>query len=143
MKILLALAFLAVATPARADTCTPSGDPIFEIHALVQNSPASTITQLYGNGAWTVTVTTGDGKPGAGNSGCLPKDKLAKVRADLKAMPWKIRHNKIHCMAISPNYKVYKVAGKTMWESHLCGTDVVDDKTASLLADVSTVLDVK
>ena len=123
-------------TPPAPASCKPTGEIVFEIADLVDQQPTAKVKQLYATGAWTVKATDEAGKASDGGSGCLAKDKLDKIRADLKAMTWTVRHNRIHCMAVSPNYTVYKAGGKTMWTQHVCSADSLDDKNQKLLDEI-------
>src|SRR2546421_10912550 len=109
MRFAAALFVLAIAAPARAEKCAPTGDAIFEIDALVDKSAQQKITKLFDSGAWTVASTGADGKAAATSAGCLANDKLATIKNDLKQMTWQAKHNRIHCMAVSPNYNGYKI----------------------------------
>lgn len=127
--------------PPPAASCKPTGEVVFEIADLVDQQPTAKVKQLYATGAWTATNTDEAGKSSDGGSGCLPKDKLDNVRANLKAMTWTVRHNRIHCMAVSPNHTVYKVGGKTMWTQRVCSADTLDDKNQKLLDEIVDLVD--
>src|SRR5437868_4984791 len=88
----------APSAPPPAASCKPGGEVLFEIADLVDQQPTAKVKALYATGAWTLVVTDEVGKSSDGGSGCLAKDKLDKVRANLKAMTWTVRHNRIHCM---------------------------------------------
>ena len=131
----------APSAPPPTASCKPTGEVVFEIADLVDQQPTAKVKQLYPTGAWTVQVTDEAGKSSEGGSGCLPKDKLDKIRANLKAMTWTVRHNRIHCMAVSPNHTVYKVGGKPMWTQRVCSADVLDDRNQKLLDEIVDLLE--
>jgi hypothetical protein len=136
---LLAGCAAAAASPT-APTCKPTGDVLFEISDLVDQKPTAKVRQLYATGAWSEHSTDEAGKTSAGASGCLSGDKLDRIRADLKVMTWTVHHNRIHCMAVSPNYTVYKVGGKAMWTQRVCSSDALDDKSQKLLEEIVDLL---
>ena len=55
-------------------------------------------------------------------------------------MTWTIQHPKFHCMAKSLNYTVYKIGGKAMFTSHVCGNDTLDDADSKRLAEITQLL---
>ncbi len=126
--------------PPPAPSCKATGDVVFEIDDLVDKQPTAKVKQLYATGAWTLQVTDDAGKQAPPTSGCLAKDQLDKIRANLKAMTWKVHHNRIHCMAVSPNYTVYKADGKPMWTQHVCSSDALDEDTQKKLDEITDIL---
>jgi len=52
---------------------------------------------------------------------------MKKIKAELAAAKWKVTTAKIHCMAMSPLFTVYKAGGKQVFESHVCGGQTLDD----------------
>jgi hypothetical protein len=142
LLLITALAGTAFATPdpAKAKTCVAKGTPIFEIDRLVDGSKESTTVKLYASGALSMEATTADGKPGAGSSNCLDKETLDKVTTDIKASPWQVMHNRIHCMAVSANSTVYSVNGKKVFTARLCNADMLDEKSAKNLQEIESLL---
>jgi hypothetical protein len=125
-------------------TCPIKGASIIEIEvafdAMLGQHPHSTVTSVYANGAWTRLRRSEDQKTPTPHVGCLDKKQLDAIQADLKAATWTITHNRITCKAISARHVIYRIAGKQKWDSHVCGADVVDDKTAKALADIDAQL---
>ncbi|MDB4958754.1 MAG: hypothetical protein JWO36_6323 [Myxococcales bacterium] len=147
--VLLASVATASATPDTtkpappAETAKPAckakGKILFEIDRLVSDKTTSK-TRVYDTGAWTIDAFTDDGKPASSGHGCFDKDELAKIRADVKSSPWKVTHNKIHCMAISANTTVYFANGKKVFTARLCNSDALDDKSAKNVEDLEALL---
>lgn len=143
---LVATATVASAQPAPHQPppppppCLVSGPPIFEIDHLESGSKVAQVAKLFASGAWTSDETDASGKAGRHGNGCLEGGALKQARADLAAAKWQISHPKIHCMAMSANYTVYKVNDKAVFESHVCGNDILDDVSATSVADLEKLL---
>jgi len=140
--MLLAAVAAAEPTPPPATACAEKGTPIFEIdHAAIKGAkvPLSQ-TQIFESGAWKTTGTDETGKAITPQTGCLAKDVMDKLRADLKAATWKVTHNKIHCMMVAQTYTVYKAAGKPVWTAKACSPDSLDDASTKAIADIETQL---
>jgi hypothetical protein len=141
MKI--ALASLLVASVATAQpACPTKGTPIFEIdHDAIKDAklPTSQL-QIWDSGGWKLTGTDEAGKAIAPKQGCLDAAARDKLVAALKAAPWKITHNKIHCMMVSQTFTAYKMNGKDVWTAKACSPDALDDASAKAIADVEKLL---
>ena len=138
MKLVALAALVLASASAAAAPCPESGAPILEIdRAAVPNSHQPTWqTRLYASGGWTTIRVDGSGKAQAPASGCLEPAALAKVRAALEAAPWKVTHNRFHCMAMAVTYTVYKVDGKQVWKDILCNPDSLDAASQKAIAEL-------
>ena len=127
--------------PAKA-ACEAKGTALFEADHLTQGAPKSLeAAKLYANGAWTYSETDADGKAGAAQNGCSDdSEAVKKVKAELAAAKWTVTTAKIRCMAMSPNYTVYKVNGKTVFESHVCDGKSLDEASQKALTDAQALL---
>jgi hypothetical protein len=126
--------------PAKA-ACEAKGTPLIEIDHLNSGQPKwREAMKLYATGAWTSAETTDEGKPGAAHNGCADGEAVKKVKAELAAATWKVTTAKIHCMAISPMYTAYKVNGKTVFESHVCGGQSLDEASQKALTDAEAAI---
>jgi hypothetical protein len=122
--------------PATGDaSCKPGGKVVFEIdHRIEPGAKVGTSTsKLYASGAWTHDETDGDGKAQPQTTGCLGKAAADDVGAALKAAPWKITMARIRCMAMSPQYVEFLVAGKRVYTQKLCSGQTLDDKSRAAL----------
>jgi hypothetical protein len=108
---------------------------VFEIdHRIEPGAKVGTSTsKLYASGAWTHDETDGDGKAQPQTTGCLGKAAADDVGAALKAAPWKITMARIRCMAMSPQYVEFLVAGKRVYTQKLCSGQTLDDKSRAAL----------
>jgi hypothetical protein len=141
-SLLAATAALAEPTPATTPACAAKGTPIVEIdHDIIKDAklPTSQL-KIYDSGAWVTTGADENGKPVAPQNGCLDKAVLDKIRADLKAATWKVKHNRIHCMMVSATFTTYKVDGKQVWQAKACSSDSLDDASAKAIADIESEL---
>jgi hypothetical protein len=144
---LLAVAVLACApsataapdTPApparRADACRTTGKATFEIDHRVDPGaklPTSS-TKVFAGGGWTHDATDADGKPAAQRTGCLARPDAKQLETTLAGAPWKITKAQFHCMAMSAQFTVYQVDGKTVFTDRLCSAESLDDKSRAKL----------
>jgi hypothetical protein len=142
----LSLAEPTPAAPPKAEkpaklACEAKGTPIFEIDRKTTPDPKwLQSVRLYATGAWSFQETTADGKPGKADAGCLGKDETKALTDELAAAKWKITKAKIRCMAISPNFTVYKAHGKQVFESHTCDGQILDEPSRKLLDDAEKQL---
>jgi hypothetical protein len=123
----------AGAKPAAA--CKPSGSIVFEIDHLV-DPEAKLPTQMikvYANGAWTKENFDAEGKPAAGANGCYAKAETDKLTSTLAGAEWKVSTAQIHCNAMTPQYTIYRVNGKSVFIRKLCSGDSLDDKSMTKL----------
>jgi hypothetical protein len=139
-SVLLACASAAAApdSPApparRADACRTTGKVIFQIDQRVEPGaklPTST-TKVFASGGWTRDETDAEGKAAAQRTGCLAKPDVKQVEA-LAGAPWKVTKAEFHCMAMSPQFTVYQVDGKTVFTDKLCNSESLDDKSRAKL----------
>jgi len=142
----IVLASLLVASTAAAQkvpSCPAAkGDPLFVIDHQVRaglKGPTSKI-EVYDGGAWIRTGADEDGKPVPVQAGCLDKDVLAKIRADIKGAPWTVKHNRVHCMMVTSTFTVYSMNGKEVFREQACNPDALDDASAKALTDLQAVL---
>jgi len=142
VSLLLTAVAAAEPTPPPAAACAEKGTPIFEIdHSAIKDAKVPTsATQVFDSGAWRTTGSDETGKATTPQTGCLGKDVLDKLRADLKAASWKITHHKIHCMMVAQTFTVYKAGGKQVWTAKACNADALDDASTKALADIETQL---
>ena len=119
----------------RAAACRASGKVTFEIDHRVDPGtklPTSTI-KVFASGAWTRDETDADGKALAQRTGCLAKPDAKQLEATLAGAPWKITKAQFHCMAVSAQFTVYQVDGKTVFTDKLCSGESLDDKSRAKL----------
>ena len=128
MKIALAALVLASASVVAAAPCPETGTPALEIdRAAIPNAKQPTWqVRLYASGGWTTIRVDASGKAAAPESGCLAPAAMAKVRAALKSAPWKVTHQRFHCMAMAVTHTIYKVDGKQVWKAETCNPDTLD-----------------
>lgn len=144
---LLALVSLACAasTPAaaeppapparRADACRTTGKVTFAIAHRVEPGaklPTSSI-KVFAGGGWTRDETDADGKALAQRTGCLARPDARQLETTLAGAPWKITRAQFHCMAVSTQFTVYQVDGKTVFTDKLCSGESLDDKSRAKL----------
>jgi hypothetical protein len=144
----LALAVLLFAGSAAADTahpaptCAAKGTPLLEIRqdAIPDAHLPTKVTTIFDSGAWWSSGSDAKGAPLPTDKGCLDASTLEKIRADLKAAPWKVSHNKIHCMMVSQTFTVYSVNGKKVWTDKVCNPDALDDASVKALDNIQAAL---
>ncbi|HTR52865.1 MAG TPA: hypothetical protein VMJ10_19255 [Kofleriaceae bacterium] len=142
----IALASLLVASTAVAQkvpSCPPAkGDPLFVIDHQVRSGLKGVTSkiEIYDGGAWIRTGADEDGKAQPVQVGCLDKDTLAKMRADIKGAPWTVKHNRVHCMMVTSTFTVYSINGKEIFREMACNPDALDDASAKSLTDLQAVL---
>lgn len=121
--------------PAAAPTCKPTGGVLFAIDHKVDPGAklATSSTKLYGNGAWTHDETDAEGKALAPTAGCLAKTDTGQLETALKAAPWTVTKARMHCMAMSSQFTVFTLNGKTVFTQRLCSGDVLDAKSKAAL----------
>ena len=122
--------------PARAtNACRPSGSVVFEIDHRVDPGAkiATSAVKVFGNGAWTRDETDGDGKRGAQRTGCLAKPDVQRLQTTLAGATWKINVKGIRCMAMSAEFTVYQVHGKTVFTRRLCNGETLDENSRTKL----------
>lgn len=116
------------ASPAPA--CTPGGATIFAVSKLYNKSAPdaathpTSVTSVDANGAWKIVTTTNGTSSEA--HGCVAKDPLASIKADLDAADWKTTTRRIHCMAMSNDFTTYTVGGKDVYTAKLCQSATPD-----------------
>ena len=124
------------APPARrADACRTTGKVTFEIGHRVDPGaklPTSS-TKVFAGGGWTHDETDADGKAAAQRTGCLAKPDAKQLETTLAGAPWKITKAQFHCMAVSAQFTVYQVDGKTVFTDRLCSAESLDDKSRAKL----------
>ena len=97
-------------------------------------------TIVYETGGLTYVEHTKGDKTGAA-TGCLPSDKLAKIREDLEHSAWKASSpSGIRCMAMSMTYEEYSSHGKVLWNAVLCGDKVLDAESQRNLTEIVALL---
>jgi len=142
----LALASLFIASTALAQkvpSCPAAkGDPLLAIDHQVRAGlkGATSRIEVYDGGAWIRTGADEAGKAEPVQAGCLDKDTLAKLRADIKGAPWTVKHNRIHCMMVSSTFTVFSLNGKEVFRELACNPDALDDASAKALTDLQAVL---
>jgi hypothetical protein len=137
----LACASSAIASPDRAaptrhtDACRPGGAVVFEIDHRIDPGAkiATSAVKVFASGAWTRDETDADGKPGAQRLGCLAKPEIAQLQDTLAGAAWKVNVKAIRCMAMSAEFTVYQVNGKTVFTRRLCNGESLDDKSRTKL----------
>jgi hypothetical protein len=137
----LACASSAVASPdtpapaPRAGACRPGGGVVFEIDHRVDPGAkiGTSAVKVYASGAWTRNETDGDGKPAAQRTGCLAKPELQQLQHTLSGATWKVTTAAIRCMAMSAEFTVYQVSGKTVFTRRLCSGQSLDDNSRTKL----------
>jgi hypothetical protein len=145
----LACASSAVASPdtpapaRRAAACRPSGAVVFEIDHRVDPGAklGTSALKVYASGAWTRDETDGEGKPAAQRTGCLARPELQQLQTTLSGATWKVNTAAIRCMAISAEFTVYQVNGKTVFTRRLCSGQSLDEKSRTKLDAAIALVD--
>jgi len=145
--IKVALALLVVASTAHAQPATATcpaakGTPLVQIDHEVRPGlkGATAHIKVYDGGAWTAVAANEQGQSTLKDSGCLDKDTLAKVRADIKGAPWTVKHNRVHCMMVASTFTVFSFNGKEVFREMACNPDALDDASQKNLTDLQAVL---
>jgi hypothetical protein len=132
------------APPAqRADACRATGKVIFEIDHRVDPGaklPTSTV-KVFASGAWLREDTDPDGKPLPPRTGCLARTDAKQLETTLQGAAWKITKAQIHCMAMTAQFTVYQVDGKTVFTDRLCSGESLDDKSRAKLNAAIALVD--
>jgi len=126
---------VAPAAPVASDGCRATGPVVFEIDQQVDPGAqlATSAVKVFATGAWTRDDTDADGKARAQRTGCLAKADLKRLDATLHGAAWKVTMARMHCMAMSPQFKVYQVDGKPVFTQRLCSGQTLDDKSRAKL----------
>ena len=118
-----------------ADVCRPEGKVAFEIDHRVDPGaklPTSTV-KVFANGAWTRDDTDADGKALQHLIGCLSTAENKQLETTLAGATWKVTKAQFHCMAMTPQFTVYQVHGKTVFTDRLCSGESLDEKSRTKL----------
>ncbi|HSR96677.1 MAG TPA: hypothetical protein VLM79_06470 [Kofleriaceae bacterium] len=124
------------AAPARAaDACRPEGKVTFEIDHRVDPGAKlpTSIAKVFANGAWTRDETDADGKALPQRIGCLSTADAKQLDTALAGATWKVTKAQFHCMAMTPQFTVYQVRGKTVFTDRLCSGESLDEKSRAKL----------
>lgn len=123
--------------PAKGATasCKPSGAIVFEVDHLAEPDAklATSMIKVYANGAWTKAPFDTEGKPQQVTTGCYSQAETAKLTSTLAGAEWKVSTAKIHCMAVSQAYTIYRVNGKSVFIRKLCSGETLDEKSMTKL----------
>lgn len=132
------LAPAAATTPA----CAPSGRQLVELDFIddIATAPQATV-RLFASGGWTFDETTKT-KATRSFSGCLGKDAVATIIADVDAAPWQVTRKPIACRAYGSRSTAIKIDGKLVFTERACSGDVLDADSAKRLAEIEKLLDV-
>jgi len=125
----------APVAPVASDGCRATGPVLFEIDQRVDPGAqlATSAVKVYATGAWTRDEADGAGKALVQRTGCLAKSDLKQLDATLHGASWKVTTARMHCMALSPQFKVYQVDGKPVFTQRLCSGQSLDDKSRAKL----------
>ena len=94
--------------------------------------------KVFANGAWQTKVETFDaeGKPmPPTDDGCFAQPDVKKLTTTSLhgAEAGRSRPARVHCMAMTAAYTVYRVNGKSVFIRKLCSGDSLDDKSMTKL----------
>lgn len=125
----------AKAPPAKAASCKPSGAIVFEIDHLAEPDAkiATSMIKVHANGGWTKEPFDSEGKPQAVTSGCYAQADMTKLTTTLAGAEWKVSTAQMHCMAVSSQYTIYRVNGKSVFIRKLCSGESLDQKSMDKL----------
>jgi len=121
-------------------TCSDTGGVLFEIdHKIEMTSPLDNIPitselKLYEGGKWVLT----SGKQTS--SGCLSKEQMKTISADLARADWKFSIAEASCAAISSTYAQYSSHGKVVWSQHMCQLEYLNEKSRRSLDEIEKIL---
>jgi hypothetical protein len=122
-------------------TCSADGGVLFEIDHKVDMRSVEEIAvetselKLYAGGKWTFQSSS---KRTA--SGCLSRDQMKAISADLARATWTSKVAQAACAAISAGYTEYAAHGNVVWTQHMCQLEYLDDASRHSLDDIEKIL---